>query len=103
MQCTVELLQFTSYSSGTVIVTVELVNSTGSTVNTMTIGGSRSSRAANLIVSTLDVLEVGEYQCRASVDYTGTNEVYVNNPQSVLSSSRFLRGQSKSIHPIHAS
>ena len=97
LQCSVTLNQYSSYADGTVAVTVELLNSTDTAVATMLASGSGATRTANFTVSTVDVSEAGQYRCRATVAYTGTNDQYVEEPSATDSPSAFLTLQSKHV------
>ena len=97
LQCSVTLNQYSSYSSGTVAVTVELLNTMGTAVATMSTSGSGATRTANLTVSAVNASEAGQYQCRATVAYTGTNEGFVVEPSVATSSQVPLTFQSKQV------
>ena len=70
---------------------------TSNVVSTMPASGSDGTRTANLTVLTVDVSEAGQYRCRATVAYTGTNDQYVEEPSATDSPNSILTLQSKHI------
>lgn len=95
LQCSVMLADFSSYSSGMVAVTVELLNSDDAVVSSMLTSGSSDTRTADLTVSTVDVFKAGQYRCNATVNYTGINQNFVSDPSETTSPGAALNLQSK--------
>ena len=53
---------------------------TGGVVANMFTNDSGATRTTNFTVLNVDVSEAGQYRCRATVVYMGTNDQYVNDP-----------------------
>lgn len=95
--CVVTLNQYPSYSSGMVAIALELVNATGAVVANESTGSSGVTRDNYLTVPTVGVSEAGQYRCRATVTYTGTNDQFVKEPSQTDSPYATLTLQSKCI------
>ena len=96
LQCSVTLNQYSSYSSGTVVVMLELIHAM-SVVTSTSASGSSDTRAANFMVASVDVSEAGLYRCRATMSYTGRNDQFVEEPLATDSSTAVITLQSKNI------
>ena len=94
--CEVTLNQYSSYSSGMVAIGLQLINMTDFVVSTESTGLFGATRDNYLTVSNVDVSKAGLYQCRAVLNYTGTNDQYVEEPPATDSPSATLSLQSKS-------
>ena len=57
----------------------------GTVSSTICVRGTSATRTADFTVATSDMSEAGQYQCRATVIYMGTNDQYVEEPSTTES------------------
>ena len=95
MTCTTTLVMFSSYSSGTITVTVQLLRGVQQVGSTVTTTGTGATRTGVFTISNVNTSSAGSYQCRATVEYTGVNEQFVLEPSKTDSTVVTLTVQSK--------
>ena len=100
LRCSVTLNQYASYSSGMVAVTLELVNM-GTVRSTICASGTGATRTADFTITTTDMSEAGQYQCRATVNYTGTNMQFVEEPSTTISPDATLQCECIILTNVH--